>query len=124
VGTALIQLPLRPILSCALLPTFLCVLPPPDFVCNVFHALPTCAPCAHTAPNPALGIATLFCTYVCIASQISDATSSVGTALIELRRIEAMRETANTLSRSRNVVYLPSGNNMLLGLNPGMGGRD
>lgn len=62
--------------------------------------------------------------YSHVRRQISDATSSVGTALIELRRIEAMREIANTLSRSRNVVYLPSGNNMLLGLNPGLGARD
>lgn len=54
--------------------------------------------------------------------QISEATSTVGNALIELRRIEAAREIAGTLAKSRNVVYLPSGNNMLLGLNPGMGG--
>lgn len=39
--------------------------------------------------------------------------------LIELRRIEAARDIAGTLSKSRNVVYLPSGGpNMLLGLNP------
>lgn len=42
-----------------------------------------------------------------------------GTGLIELRRIEAARDIAGTLSKSRNVVYLPSGGpNMLLGLNP------
>lgn len=57
------------------------------------------------------------------AKLISEATSTTGTALIELRRIEAMREIAGTLSKSRNVVYLPSGNNMLFGLNPG-GGRE
>lgn len=34
--------------------------------------------------------------------------------LIELRRIEAAEYIANELSRSRNVVYLPSGQNMLL----------
>ncbi|OAE32960.1 hypothetical protein AXG93_673s1370 [Marchantia polymorpha subsp. ruderalis] len=50
--------------------------------------------------------------------QISDATLSAGSGIIELRRIEASREIAATLSKSRNVVYLPSGNNMLLGLNP------
>lgn len=50
--------------------------------------------------------------------QISDATLAAGTGLIELRRIEASREIAATLSKSRNVVYLPSGNNMLLGINP------
>lgn len=54
------------------------------------------------------------------AKLISDATAAVGTALIELRRIEAAREIAGTLAKSRNVVYLPSGNNMLLGLNPSM----
>eukprot|EP01018_Ginkgo_biloba_P007558 Gb_41670 [translate_table: standard] len=52
------------------------------------------------------------------AKLISDATALAGTGLIELRRIEASREIAATLSRSANVVYLPSGNNMLLGLNP------
>eukprot|EP00850_Spirogloea_muscicola_P018402 SM000168S02601 [mRNA] locus=s168:156542:158779:+ [translate_table: standard] len=55
------------------------------------------------------------------AKLISEATASVGNALIELRRIEAAREIAGTLSKSRNVVYLPSGNNMLLGLNPNLG---
>jgi prohibitin 1 len=55
----------------------------------------------------------MFCT-----QQISDATLAAGNGLIELRRIEASREIASTLSKSRNVVYLPSGNNMLLGINP------
>ncbi|CAI7800144.1 unnamed protein product [Closterium sp. NIES-54] len=53
------------------------------------------------------------------AKLISDATANVGGAMIELRRIEAAREIAATLSRSRNVVYLPGGNNMLLGLGTG-----
>ncbi|XP_052191413.1 prohibitin-3, mitochondrial-like [Diospyros lotus] len=57
------------------------------------------------------------------AKLISDATSAVGMGLIELRRIEASREVAATLSKTPNVVYLPSGNNMLLGLNPSMVGR-
>jgi len=52
------------------------------------------------------------------AKLISLATSAAGLGLIELRRIEAAKEIASTLSRSPNVVYLPSGNNMLLGLNP------
>lgn len=52
------------------------------------------------------------------AKLISLATSAAGLGLIELRRIEAAKEIASTLSRSSNVVYLPSGNNMLLGLNP------
>jgi len=39
-------------------------------------------------------------------------------ALVELRRIEAAKDIAETLARSRNVTYLPSGGgqNMLLGL--------
>jgi prohibitin 1 len=37
---------------------------------------------------------------------------------VELRRIEAAKDIAETMSKSQNVVYLPSGNNMLLGLNP------
>jgi prohibitin 1 len=56
------------------------------------------------------------------AKLISDATASAGGGLIELRRIEASREIAATLAKSRNVVYLPSGNNMLLGINPSMSG--
>lgn len=52
------------------------------------------------------------------ARLISDATADAGTGLIELRRIEASREISGTLAKSRNVVYLPSGNNMLLGINP------
>lgn len=54
------------------------------------------------------------------AKLISDATASSGAGLIELRRIEASREIAGTLAKSRNVVYLPPGNNMLLGLNPNL----
>ena len=53
------------------------------------------------------------------ARLISQATKTAGPALVELRRIEAAREVAQTLSRSRNVMYLPGGNsNMLLGVNP------
>lgn len=55
------------------------------------------------------------------AKLISDATAKTGMGLIELRRIEAAREIAATLSKSPNVVYLPGGNNMLLGLNPSFG---
>ncbi|KAF9604403.1 hypothetical protein IFM89_006412 [Coptis chinensis] len=53
------------------------------------------------------------------AKLISDATLAAGMGLIELRRIEASRENAATLARSGNVVYLPKGNDMLLGLNAG-----
>lgn len=53
------------------------------------------------------------------AKLISDATKNAGMGLIELRRIEAARDIAGTLAKSRNVVYLPSGGpNMLLGINP------
>ncbi|XP_074559456.1 prohibitin-3, mitochondrial-like [Curcuma longa] len=52
------------------------------------------------------------------AKLISDATSATGTGLLELRRIEAAREIAATLAKTPNVVYLPGGNNMLLGINP------
>lgn len=55
------------------------------------------------------------------AKLISDATKESGMGLIELRKIEASREVAATLSKSPNVVYLPKDNNMLLGL--GAGGR-
>ncbi|XP_068662487.1 prohibitin-3, mitochondrial-like [Aristolochia californica] len=54
------------------------------------------------------------------AKLISDATNSAGMGLIELRKIEASREVAATLAKSPNVAYLPSGNQMLLGLNPSL----
>jgi prohibitin 1 len=52
------------------------------------------------------------------AKLISDATKAAGAGLVELRRIEAAKDIAETMSKSQNVVYLPSGGNMLLGLNP------
>eukprot|EP00252_Welwitschia_mirabilis_P021696 TRINITY_DN5631_c0_g1_i1.p1 TRINITY_DN5631_c0_g1~~TRINITY_DN5631_c0_g1_i1.p1 ORF type:complete len:282 (+),score=29.80 TRINITY_DN5631_c0_g1_i1:116-961(+) len=52
------------------------------------------------------------------AKLISQATASAGTGLIELRRIEAAKEIAASLSRSPSVMYLPSSSsNMLLGIN-------
>ena len=44
-----------------------------------------------------------------------------GTGLIEVRRIDAAKEVAESLSRARGVTYLPSGgqgggSNLLLGL--------
>lgn len=51
------------------------------------------------------------------AKLISDATSAVGTGLIELRRIEASREVASTLAKSPNVAYLPGGQQLLMALN-------
>ncbi|XP_021721152.1 prohibitin-3, mitochondrial-like [Chenopodium quinoa] len=51
------------------------------------------------------------------AKLISDATASAGMGLIELRKIEAMKENAATMGRSSNVTYLPNGNQMLLAMN-------
>lgn len=48
---------------------------------------------------------------------VSKALRDNGGGLIELRKIEASRDIANTLARSRNVAYLPSGNNLLFNLN-------
>ncbi|KAK9120002.1 hypothetical protein Scep_018095 [Stephania cephalantha] len=53
------------------------------------------------------------------AKLISDATAAAGNGLIELRRIEATREIAGTLAKSANVAYLPGGNSILFGMNPG-----
>ncbi|EFJ31696.1 hypothetical protein SELMODRAFT_163805 [Selaginella moellendorffii] len=52
------------------------------------------------------------------AKLISQATANAGFGLIELRRIEAARDIANTLSKNKNLAYLPGGNNMLLNINP------
>ncbi|XP_021736100.1 prohibitin-3, mitochondrial-like [Chenopodium quinoa] len=51
------------------------------------------------------------------AKLISDATASAGMGLIELRKIEAMKENAATMGRSSKVTYLPNGNQMLLAMN-------
>jgi len=55
------------------------------------------------------------------AKIISDALQTHGDGLIEVRRIDAAKEIAETLAKSRNVTYLPGGgaggSNMLLGLN-------
>jgi prohibitin 1 len=50
------------------------------------------------------------------AELISGALAKHGRGLIELRRIEAARDIARTLSKSRNVAYLPSGNGLLLNM--------
>ena len=51
------------------------------------------------------------------AKLISEATASAGMGLIELRKIEAMKENAATMARSANVTYLPTGNQLLLAMN-------
>eukprot|EP00953_Heterococcus_sp_UTEX-ZZ885_P007493 4534-Heterococcus_DN1.PRE.3 len=56
------------------------------------------------------------------AELISAALKGSGVGLIEVRRIDAAKDIAETLSHSRgNVTYLPAGqgSNMLLGLNTG-----
>lgn len=50
------------------------------------------------------------------AELISDALKTSGTGMIEVKRIDAARDIAETLSTSRNVVYVPGGGNMLLNL--------
>lgn len=50
------------------------------------------------------------------AKLISDALAASGDGLLQLRRIEAAKEIAGTLSRSRNIVYLPKGSNVLLNM--------
>jgi len=45
---------------------------------------------------------------------ISEALKDHGTGLIEVRRIDAARDIADSLSKSPNVMYLPAGQQMLL----------
>lgn len=53
------------------------------------------------------------------AQMISEALKQHGTGLIEVRRIDAAKEIAESLSKSPNVMYLPQGQQMLLNM---MGG--
>lgn len=50
------------------------------------------------------------------AKLLSDAMASYGTGMVELRRIEAAREIAQTLSASKNVAFLPPGQQTLFNL--------
>lgn len=50
------------------------------------------------------------------AKMIANALSQGGEGLIELRKIEAAEDIATQLSKSRNVIYLPSGQQTLLAL--------
>ena len=58
-----------------------------------------------------------------IAAKVVSEALELSPALVELRRIEAAKDIAETLSKSRNVTYLPSGgqngSNMLLNLGAG-----
>ncbi|KXN65184.1 prohibitin [Conidiobolus coronatus NRRL 28638] len=55
------------------------------------------------------------------AELISQALQKAGPGLIQVRRIEASKEIAETLAKSKNITYLPSsqsgGSNLLLNLN-------
>lgn len=50
------------------------------------------------------------------AELLAKSFADSGDGLVELRRIEAAEDIAYQLSRSRNVAYLPSGQNTLLNL--------
>lgn len=50
------------------------------------------------------------------AQTISKALEKAGDGLLTIRRIEASKEIAATLSAARNVTYLPSGNGLLLNM--------
>jgi prohibitin 1 len=51
------------------------------------------------------------------ADLISKSLQKYGPGLVELRKIEASREIAQTLSQTKNVTYLPSnGSNVLMNL--------
>jgi len=53
------------------------------------------------------------------ATMISEALKQHGTGLIEVRRIDTAKDIAESLSKSSNVMYLPSGQNMLLNMSGG-----
>lgn len=50
------------------------------------------------------------------ARLISEALRVAGTSMIDVKRIDAAREIAEALSGARNVLYVPSGVNMLMAL--------
>merc|ERR1719392_25835 len=53
------------------------------------------------------------------AQMISEALKSHGSGLIEVRRIDAAKDIAESLSKSANVMYLPNGQQMLLNVGGG-----
>jgi len=50
------------------------------------------------------------------ATMVSEALKEHGTGLIDMRRIDAAKEIAETLSKGSNVMYMPGGQNMLLNM--------
>lgn len=57
------------------------------------------------------------------ATLISNALRTSGTAMLDIRRLEASREIADTLSQARNVVYVPNSGNMLMAMPAAGAGR-
>lgn len=58
------------------------------------------------------------------AQLISEALKTAGNGAIEVKRIDAALEIATTLSKSRNVLYIPGGGNMMMAMPaPGQGRR-
>merc|ERR1712032_1690323 len=53
------------------------------------------------------------------AKMISEALREHGSGLIEVRRIDAAKDIAESLSKSANVMYLPNGQQMLLNVGGG-----
>merc|ERR1712070_639809 len=53
------------------------------------------------------------------AKMISEALKEHGTGLIEVRRIDAAKEIADSLAKSPNVMYLPPNQQMLLSVGQG-----
>jgi len=53
------------------------------------------------------------------AQMISEALKEHGSGLIEVRRIDAAKDIADSLSKSPNVMYLPHGQQMLLNMSGG-----
>ena len=50
------------------------------------------------------------------AELLAKALGEAGEGLVELRKIEAAEDIANSLSKTRNVAYLPKGQNILMNL--------
>jgi|Transcript_43297 prohibitin 1 len=57
------------------------------------------------------------------ARMISEALREHGSGLIEVRRIDAAKDIAESLAKSPNVMYLPNGQQMLLNVGGGAGAR-
>jgi prohibitin 1 len=55
------------------------------------------------------------------ARLIGEAVKEYGNGFVELRKIEAAKEIAESLSKSRNIIFVPSGVGMLMNM-PGIGG--